>query len=302
MTLKDLILDEIKKESLKVFTQPKGFPDTAIGIYKNIIDILLNPTFTPKSLGLTYATIKYWEAKGYLILSGSKEADEWRKYCMLEVFWFQILKKIVRMGGSLDKIVPAIILGYSNLQHYNISIPLTTKTPEGVELNVAGIKLAPLVTFLGHVVEVLTKRSKAAIHITEENCQFFYEKDSDKKAITPNQAYQALFTTGFTISISDVIFETTIGMEHLKGKKIEPFNKKELEVLDLLKKKELKEIVIKLEDGEPISLELKEQFDITRDDAAKRLKEFFFSPYQEVRAVTNRGRTINIERTTKQKL
>lgn len=294
------LVQEVYKSTIEEIYMGCPSPDV-LEAYNKITDLLMTPSYTPKSLELTYATIKYWEKNKYLILPISNEAEEWRKYCLLEVLWFNILKKLVKMGCTLEFVVPKLIEGYRNLNSENVGGEV--KPPVIIEIEkTLGIKLDPLITFLSQVVEILVRRSKAAIHFTEKGCNFYFEKDSSEKAINPNHAYESLFITGISIGLSDIVFESIAGLDYIKEDKVEIFSKNELEIIELLRKKQLKEINIKLNNGRPVQLELKEVFDITMDDATKRLKEFFFKPYQEINAITNGGRTIKIERTTKKKI
>lgn len=299
MNFKQQAVDLVYETYVEAIGMQMGNQKEAASLLVSMAKQLLDPNLPPKELGLTYATIKYWETKGYLILPIQKEVAEWRKYCLLEFYWFQILKKVATMGCSLDIVVPKIIAGYSKLSNYNIEI-LFKEIIADEDDNIQGVQIAPLVTFLGHVIRIITKRSKAGISLYDESCRFYFEKEMNLNDIT-NQASEMIFKNAISISISDIIFEYSLRWQEEKKTKIEILSKEELEILMLLKKKELKELTIILKDGKPINLVLKEILG-NKDAMAKRLQEFFFTPYQEIRAVTNGDKEYFIERVTKKKL
>ena len=76
--MKNKILESVKETLLQ--TPFKGISPESKIQFDSLVNYLLQPVVTPKDLGLTYATIKYWEQKGHLILPIIKVTDEWRKY------------------------------------------------------------------------------------------------------------------------------------------------------------------------------------------------------------------------------
>lgn len=264
-------------------------------------EYLLTTMVGPKAVGLTYATIKYWESKGYLLLSLPKEADEWRKYSVIELLWFEVLKKVSEMGCTLDKVVPLLIYGYANYKGNNTACNINE--PETPVMLIDGNRVNPFMAFLGHVVSIVMAKSKASVNITKNGCQFYFQKFADKTAIA-NRSYDTVFEGGILLSISDIVFKYVANIQPEQQAALNIFTTQESEVLMLLNNKKLQSITIQFDNGSPNIVERTERFDITRDDdyAAKPLVEFLSSPYQTIKAVTNGGKTIAIETTTKQKL
>lgn len=262
----------------------------------SLADYLLAPTVNPKALGLTYATIKYWESKGYLILSLPKEADEWRKYSVLECLWFAMLKRVVDMGCSLEKIAPQLIFAYANYTTLNSSVSFNNPT-QPVVMVVDGTRVTPVNNFLTHILITTISRSKATIQFTKQGCQFYFQK-SDNRAALVNQAYEAIFTTGINLCISDIVFTYVLGLDSDTQKNLAIFSQGETQVINLLNKKEISEITIKQEGGKIYNLSSVEK--ITAENLYTSLNSFITGDYQDLHFKTNSNKTAVLTRTTKQ--
>ena len=114
----------------------QGYEGSRLDLMKKLTSKLLEPSVTPKMLNITYAAIKHWEKKGFLLFPASKDVDEWRKFSILEYYWIMILKKIVKIGGSLDKIAPKIKFAYKHHTNPNEVIKIVLPTAEiNAEIN-----------------------------------------------------------------------------------------------------------------------------------------------------------------------
>lgn len=260
----------------------------------SLTDYLLRPSVNPKALGLTYATIKYWETKGYLILGIPKEADEWRKYSIIEYLWFQLLKRVVDMGCAIDKIAPKLLFAYTNFTGEFSSRKFTD--PQTPITLVEGIRINPLTNFLSHILLIITARSKASLNISDEGFQFYFQKAS--KDIIANDAYNIAFNTGVNISISDILFAYILGVDSNTQEKIQLFNRQEVEVIKLLSNESVSQIIIKQNNGKIYELNAVEKIHV--NDINKHLREFITEDYQEINFKTNKNKTLSLQRTTKQ--
>lgn len=299
MDTKEFLLTTI----LKVYQETlanQNMPDKKKALLNEFISTILQPVVNPKDLDVTYATIKYWEKKQYLLLPVIKEVGEWRKFSILEFLWIQILKKAAEMGCSLDVFVPKLLFAYENCKSPNQIIDYTVSSIDTAHFNKAEVRSVVVSGFLTQITGISIGKAKTSIHLYVDSCQFITESNINKNTVI-NDAYTAVHKSGVGICISDIVFEN-IQNEKYSFAAPQVFNKSEIKILSLLKKNELKEITIKLEDGKPVTMELKEKFSINKDDTSKRLKDFFSSNYQEISAVTNGGKTIFFERITKQKL
>lgn len=274
----------------------QGFEGSRIELMQKLTSKLLVPSVTPKMLNITYAAIKHWEKKGFLLFPANKDVDEWRKFSVLEYFWIMVLKKVVKIGGSLDKIVPKIKFAYQHHTNPNEIIKIVLPTAEvNTETN-----NSHLVGFITHILFAYLQKGKTTLHLFEDSCQFVAE-NGDKKTNAINVSHELMYKTGISICISDIIFEdiethkNRLAVTHLHSEN-------EAEIIQHLRNNNLKEVTIKLKDGKPIFIELTETFELHKQNANKRLLQFLNSPYQEIKAVTSCGQTIYFERKTKQKL
>lgn len=254
---------------------------------------LLPATVTPKMLNITYSAIKHWENKGFLLLPPNKEVDEWRKFSLLEYFWIQSLRQIIKLGCSLDKVVPKLKFAYQNHRNPNEIINYK-EIPDVKEF-----ELSTSLGFLTNVIFVLLQTGKSAIHLFEDNCQFIAEKGVNRIQAL-QRANETIYKPHITLCISDIVFAADKTNKRLVTNPI--FNSQEIEILNLFRNDELKEITVKLENGKPISIEFTEKFHINKDDVNKRLLEYITSDYQEITAITNGGKPIHFLRKTKRKI
>lgn len=262
----------------------------------SLAEYLLRPTITPKNLGLTYATIKYWESKGYLILSTPKEADEWRKYSVIEYLWFQLLKKIVNMGCNLDKVATHLVFAYANYKTPDSQLSFNDPAPPLIVID--GIKLNAFIGFLNHIIFITLTRSSATIQFHQQGCSFYCQKGNDKAQIV-NKMHEFAFTTGINLCVSDILLFHILGISGDGQRKFAIFTKAESEVLSLLRKKEIQEITVKQNDGKIYQVEAVEKADTM--ELLKPLNSFITGDYQELTFTTNNNKSISFKRKTKQK-
>ena len=294
MSFKQIFLQDLTNQIVN--TPMQGVSQNTKQHLNSLTEYLLTPSVSPKALGLTYATIKYWETKGYLILSLPKEADEWRKYSVIELLWFQLLKKVVEMGCAIEKVAPRLIFAFANYKGVSSAMQFTDQqTPVMV---VEGVRVNPLNNFLTHILLTITARSKSALNVNDTGFQFYFQ-GSDRVALA-NEAYNTIFTTGITINISDLLFGYILGADANTQNKMQIFNDQEAVVVRALGKSNISQITIKQDDGKIYELQTAEKFAIS--DLNKYVSNFITNDYQELSFKTNNNKHFSLVRTTKQKL
>ncbi|MGE9310904.1 MerR family transcriptional regulator [Niabella sp. CJ426] len=291
------IKQKLLEETVNLFTNTKmdGVNEMTKKHMDSLVAYLLNPIVNPKSLGLTYATIKYWENKGYLLLSLPKDADEWRKYSVIECLWFELLKKLVSMGCNLENVVPKLLFAYSNFQGLNKGVQFKGEQQPVLLLN--GIRVNTLNNFLNHILLTVMARSKATLYIGENGCQFLFSEQADRGKIF-NIVYDQIFTTGIGVSISDIVFSYVLNIKGQEQAGLKLLNENELTVLNMLNNKQINQITVKQDDGKIYEIQSVEK--MTTQEAHQYLSSFITSPYQELIFRTNNNKEISITRTTKQ--
>lgn len=300
MSKKQELIESVKDFYIDgVNNQP--YPEEYKTHLSKVFEALWEPTLTAVDLGETHATIKYWESKGYLLMPILREVGAWRKFSYVELYWILLLRKVTLMGCSLDIVVPKLINAYEQGFATNKEIYFDEKL--GYRDSLEGLSHNLVFNFFGHITAVhMSLIGKYSIHLFNKSYMFSSEHRLGT-ADAVEAAYKTMFKDSINISLSDVVFmdnQIEGFTRHLMRQNV--FSKQEAEILNMLNQKELKELTVILQDGKPVTLELTEKFDITQDDAANRLIQFLNSPYQEIRAVTNGGKTIGFERKTKKKI
>ena len=153
MSFKQAFLQDLTKQIIN--TPMQGVSQNTKQHLNSLTEYLLTPSVSPKALRLTYATIKYWETKDYLLLSLPKEADEWRKYSVIEFLWFQLLKKVVDMGCAFEKVAPKLIFAFANYKGVSSAMQFTD--PQTPVMVLDGIRVNPLNNFLTHILLTIAK-------------------------------------------------------------------------------------------------------------------------------------------------
>lgn len=205
----------------------------------NFANYLLQPVVTPKELGITYATIQYWEKKNYLILQTEKQFDEWRKYTKLEALWFEILKKAESLGCSLEQTAPKIMFAYTNYTAPNCSVAFDAEAAP--IMLVEGLRVSPFNNFLIHVAAIAVKKIKSSLFLTTQRIQFI---TGDVKPLeTENKALFEQHTSGISICISDIVIALILGdKEELVENNI--FSETDIALLRTLATENIKEFKI----------------------------------------------------------
>ena len=235
-----------------------GLSSDGINQYNSLATYLLQPTVKPKDLGLTYATIKYWEEKGHLILPLIKEKDEWRKYTVVEALWFYLLKKVVDMGCSLEKVAPQLIFAYANCKSPNDTILFNAEVPPLVIMD--GVRVTPFINFLSHILLMVLGKAKATINLTNQGVNLFMDNPLNP-GLAAHHAQQNVYTTSITICISDIVLELVLGLqEDLQHSHI--LSAAEIAVFKAMKDKKICEINIKRDKGKTYQMSTVENLGI----------------------------------------
>jgi hypothetical protein len=240
---KQLFLEEmlriIENEPLE------GMGDDVRQQFIGLTKYLLQPVITAKDIGLTYSTIKYWEKKGYLLLQTDKQAEEWRRYTILEALWFEILKKAVDMRCTLEKTAPNIFFAYVNYTGLNCSFVWGNSVPVELIRVMEGIRVEPFLNFLKHVIGIVLGRVKSSLFLSKDGFMFSTEEmDGVIKPAEANKALLNQYKSGINICISDIVIALVLGNKK-DIRKATMFSDEEMTVFKELANEDVKEIKIK---------------------------------------------------------
>ncbi|MEP7374365.1 MAG: MerR family transcriptional regulator [Chitinophagaceae bacterium] len=282
---------------------------------KKLFDVLVERKYTMKDVqelntDITYRTINHWSEKGYL-LTETREGD-WRKFSFAEYIWILFLNELRELNVSFAKIIPSLFidLGLSDTEMNemeDIQIEKLRKSDfEKVLKRVDREQV--LERFCWWLVAIISYKTPITI-------RFF--KDGSSIIIYGNPAYHGLriktfldeykrraeesnFSSTISISIDSLIkdFIKKKDLDNISDANI--FSDGEMEVLGQLRNGEIKEIKVFFESGKPVRLEIVDE--VSSIDAAKRIKENFFTDYQRCEYITNGGKSHTLIRTTSKKL
>lgn len=263
--------------------------------------------FTKKDLkDITYRTINYWDEKGYLFLNKNMEG-EWRRFNLVHMVWIRFLDTLRELGVSVDDIVTAMfgMFGYIPALKNDEIKEAAAKLPEK--------QRDKLLTLIGYSVEnfesgfrfyvyyALFLRKPIAIRYYKEGfCEVVKGITNESFPLDIKEYVEGLNKSFISISLNELIqqFISSQKLEVIGSLNI--LSENEMELLAHIRRKEVKEIKVQLEDGSPVLLEIIDTKENT--DLSKRIYEYITSPYQRIEFKTNGGKTAYFERVTKVKL
>jgi len=280
--------EEFLKELLGRYiqTEIQGVQSDVKNQLDSLAEYLLSPTVNPKQFGVTYATIKYWEKKGYLLVNVPKEEDEWRKYSVLELLWFKVLTVFSEMGCAIEKMAPKLMFAYTNYTGYSSSISYTEESQVPL-ISLNGVRINAIENFLKHVLLIIIGRTDSSLCFGNSDCSFYVEREMSQAAKI-EIAQTIIWKPGISINISDIVFQHVLG-EGLTEKIGAPiFNREELQLINVLSKDNVKEISVKQNNGSIYEITSTEKYPL--DNIDQPLKSLLKNKYEEIEVKTfNKG-------------
>lgn len=282
---------------------------------KELFSELMAKRFTVKDLTeldskINYRTINYWDEKGYLL--SETDTEGWRRFCFADYVWIMLLNELRDFDVAVKNIIPSLFIDfgfpYDVLDEMSEAEVSDLRMMDFEKLIKKIDKDYALDTFCRMLVNIISYKTPLTL-------RFF--KDGSSLPIYGNPAFhgirfkpalddynKALTESNFQSSISisiDSLIKDFIDKKSLSNiSDLMLLNKSEIEVLRLLDNKELQEVTIFYDKGKPHKLELSEIVKLT--DAAKRIKEYFLTPYERCEFITNGGKSHYFKRTIFKKL
>ncbi len=290
-------------------------------------ELLLEERFSPKDLNnITYRTLNYWHEQDFLLTKPREMVKTWRRFNFFEFVWIKLLYELRELGGSLDKNIPMILkkMGHRTMDEINEDLKDPNKAQKKVKdlaafheyngyfkeikdeqlkfraayIGMYQSKILPQGTFVRLVANCITTKQPATIRIYKDKIDI-HSPETKLSAEDLKKELLNTYDTFISISINKILEDLIRSGEYNNLPEMPLLNEDEMELLKYVRNKEVKEVTVKLEEGKPVHLEVK---DDVKGDVAKRIEEYLFSPYQEIKFKTNGGKTISFERTTKYKL
>ncbi len=297
------------QQTLQTFLGNKKALDT------NLFDVLMEKKYTMKDIQelnkeITYRTINHWSEKGYL-LADTQEGD-WRKFSFAEYIWILFLNELRELNVSFKNILSSLFvdLGLTDNEMNEMEDSRIQRMRQSEFENIRTHIDRELVLerFCWWLVAIVSYKTPITL-------RFF--KDNTSIVIYGNPAYHGLrikslldeynrfaqqsnFQSSVSISIDSLIrdFIDKKDLDNISSANI--FSDAEMQVLEQLRNGEIKEIKVFFDKGKPVRLEIVDEESII--DAAKRIKENFFTDYQRCEYITNGGKSHTLIRTTSKKL
>lgn len=282
---------------------------------KELFAELMAKRFTVKDLTeldskITYRTINHWDEKGYLL--AQKDEEGWRKFCFADYVWILLLDELREFDIAVKNIVSTLFIDFGfpfdALEEMTDAEISELRKMDFEKLMKKIDRDYALESFCRLLVTIISYKTPITL-------RFF--KDGSSFAIYGNPAYHGIrlkpvldeynrvllesnFQSSISISIDSLIkdFIDNKSLNNISEMKL--LKKEEIEVLTLLDNKELQEVTLFYDNGKPHKIELTDKIKMT--DAAKRIKEHFFTPYERCEVLTNGGKTYYFKRTTTKKL
>lgn len=287
----------------------KEFSGRKKAIDPELYKYLLKPRFSVKDLkDISSRMINYWHNKGFLFINDrDKNNREWRKFSFIDYIWLRMLKEMSELGLSVNEVAPRI-MSFLALNHPRLE--------ENVELEARG----NLPLYMGEIVQkeqfaetfgliltdMISFKNPLVIIIPTIDFPFLKWGNPDYLGIKidwpdeKNEVETLEFDSYISLSVSKHVldFLDQADMDNISDLNI--LSKPELEVLQHMRNKELKQITIRFEKGKPVMLELTDT--VNKTDVAKRLSEYLIKPYQNITFKTFDGKTTTFERTIMEKI
>lgn len=281
---------------------------------RELFTALMTKKFTVKDLTelnekINYRTINHWDEKGYLL--DQKDETGWRKFSFVDYVWILLLDELREFDVAVKNIVPSLFIDFGIPDDGSEDVMKEKQKLREMDFErlMKRIDRAYAAdSFCRMLITIISYKTPITL-------RFF--KDGTSFQIYGNPAYHGIkfqpqlieynkvltesnFQSSISISIDSLIkeFIANKDLDNISESMI--LTEKEVEVLRLIQNGELQEVTIYFESGKPHKMELTDKVKLV--DAAKRVKEHFFSPYERCEFITNGGKSHFIKRTTIKKL
>jgi hypothetical protein len=276
----------------------------------SLYELLMENRYTVKDIRelnpkMTYRTVNHWAENGYLL--SQKNDGDWRKFNFAEYIWFLFLNELRELNASFKHILPVILLDlgiryneWDNLDQSHLN--KIKKLPW--EKFIAHInKETALENFCWELVKIISYKTPITLRFIGDRLLYIYGNPAYHGIkLKPylekyrQDVEESNFHSSISISLDSLIkdFIDKKDLDNIIGLNL--LTKQEVEIIEQVRNGDLKEVTIFMEDGKPTRMKLTDE--INNVDAAKRIKENFFTDYQACEYVTNGGATFSMRRTT----
>lgn len=279
---------------------------------KKLYDAFMDKRFTMSDLmelnkAISYRTVNHWNEKGYLFSKATE--GEWRKFSFTEYMWILFLNELRDLGVSFKKVLTSVFIGLG-IEHYTLN--------EMDEKQLSKLKGMEFEKLMQKIDKALVSENfclwliSIVSYKTPMTIRFF--KDGSSLNIYGNPEYHGIkfkpardeylsnleesnFHSSISISIDSLIKDYIVKKDLDNISELKLLSKTEIEILEHVRNNDLNEVIVKAENGKHIKINLTGE--VSEADVSKRIKESFFSSYQECEYKTHGGKVFHVKRVAK---
>lgn len=296
----------MNKEELKLITDSL-FTDE----FPHLVDQLFEPKYSIKDLNIAPRDATYWDSQG--ILPMIKGPGMRRKYDVIQSVWIKLIQQMRSLGIGLHTIKSL----KENLLEPKIDLSMVDQTALLHLLNELKTKYDDSLTAEQLILELkengpsLFKSTVFATILFRKSMHCLVNKDGDY-LLYDSHRHQELLSTEkefaqfvsepyFCISISEAyrsLLKEWSPKSYLK--EISLLSDTELEILEMIRRKDINSITIRYKDGKPDLLEVEEQNSISIEQ--RFLDVIAKNGFQKISVSTRNGRIVHFENKILKKL
>jgi DNA-binding transcriptional MerR regulator len=281
--------------------------------------------FLLKETGITPRVFNSWKNLGLISMRDQDNERKWNKFSFTEFIWLKIIQELREFGLSIEKILKVkkelfdfdlmeyILSSMENKENREPFLEYMAGSEVFTEETKASIKelfntpeLLSAVKKSGYYMSLMYMMIFNSIIKRQNNGLVIYSSGEcipwfDEYHTLHEDSKKILERPHIFISFSTFIFDFLF--DEKKEQYISPLqilSKDELEILMLLKNRELKEIKIKYDDkSKPYIVEFVSGKQVSQEEADQIMKNLVLKNYQSITFKSNNNKMVYIERTHK---
>lgn len=286
--------------------------------YPNILESMNEPRFTISDLKIAPRDATYWDKQG--ILPIVKGPGMRRKYDLPQSLWIKLIQQMRSLGiglPTIKKLKDHLLEPKLNVEELlrndaikQIFKKMLEKDKEHINVDelladpifLSEIKGEPMTVFEIAVLSVVVYRKPLNYIVNKDGEYLLYSANKHTELINKAPEISEFITSPhFCLSITKAY--ASLVQEWSPEpfiSKISLLSKSELEILDIIRRKDVNSITIKYKDGEPDLLEIETQNEISMEQ--RFLDVIAKNGYQKISVSTQNGKIVHFENKIQMKL
>lgn len=317
-----MTLDITEAESSKILETIGG----SFANFEKFYPRITEPLAKPSELNLTAREFFYWCDKGIIDMQKSEDGQSpWSRLNLLDVIWIRIVKELRRFNFPFSSIVKIKEDLFQNiflklLDLNDSQLELVLESIKGDDLKNVFIKLikqakkdpgaiknqfGPTVCPMGALLaDILLFNRKIHLHICKIGEDFPIVFEGYSLQYTSQETLDAVKDqTRLSLCLNELIAEHLLDVQCEKiNKEFGLISEEELEIIEAIRKKEVKEIHIKKDDNEVLTYISTSKLEIKNEQVAAIKRLLRMNEFDDVRVVLRKDKHLYIENKKKVKV